>query len=278
MKKTILIAAVLVAMVSCNKTLIETPVSESDYGYINLGISADTEMIETKADGDDTREYSNIALNTYQIALYNSNDIPVWEDEWIMYNQDNIDNTDLWKVPAGNYSFDVKNMDAADANGTGANNKGQKLIGLKSKHQFEVKAGIDNEVTIKCEPINSCVTVAHNLSEAVFTNPVIKLTCGTAVYNSMVWGHLEANAVYCAPSTNVTYELVVTMAADSSIKRKYVNENPITTAIGTWTKIDFTSDTTDGAIKVTIQYTDQFGATQTVTNKIDPFEGTVVSE
>ena len=47
MKKAFFLAAALVAMVGCNKTIIESPVS--DYRYISLGVSADTEMVATKA-------------------------------------------------------------------------------------------------------------------------------------------------------------------------------------------------------------------------------------
>lgn len=49
MKKTIIIAAALVAMTACNKNLIEVS-SVDGFGYINLGVSADTELVVTKAE------------------------------------------------------------------------------------------------------------------------------------------------------------------------------------------------------------------------------------
>ena len=46
MKKAFFLAAALVAMVGCNKTIIESPVAnEADYGYINFDVTADTEMV-----------------------------------------------------------------------------------------------------------------------------------------------------------------------------------------------------------------------------------------
>ena len=48
MKKTIILAAALVAMTACNKSIIETSNPADGYGFIELGITADTEMVVTK--------------------------------------------------------------------------------------------------------------------------------------------------------------------------------------------------------------------------------------
>ena len=65
MKKTIIFAAALAAMTACNKSLIENVNPADSYGFIDLGITADTEMVVTKAgcvmDAD--------ALATYNVTL-----------------------------------------------------------------------------------------------------------------------------------------------------------------------------------------------------------------
>ena len=63
MKKTIIAAAALVAMVGCNKGIIETPTAEAELGYINLGVNTDTEMVVNK--GITTEAY----LSGYNITL-----------------------------------------------------------------------------------------------------------------------------------------------------------------------------------------------------------------
>ena len=52
MKKIMIAAAVLAALTACNKTLIEGPMADSEYGYINLGVTADTEMEVTNKAGE----------------------------------------------------------------------------------------------------------------------------------------------------------------------------------------------------------------------------------
>ena len=59
MKKIMIAAAALVAMTACNKTLIEGPVADSEYGYINFGLSSDMEIVDTKAVVSQTGDGAN---------------------------------------------------------------------------------------------------------------------------------------------------------------------------------------------------------------------------
>ena len=65
MKKIIIFAAALAAMTACNKSVFETAAPSEGFGYINLGISADAEMVVTKA----PTTPSSDALANYTVTL-----------------------------------------------------------------------------------------------------------------------------------------------------------------------------------------------------------------
>ena len=90
MKKTIIMAAVLVAMVGCNKSIIESPVADSDYGYINLGVTAETEMVLTKG------IITEADLAGYKVNLLKDGmQLDGWPKAYSSITDAN------WKVPAG---------------------------------------------------------------------------------------------------------------------------------------------------------------------------------
>ena len=95
MKKTIVIAAAIVAMTACNKTIIETPMA--DYGSISLGVAADTEMVVTKS-GTLTAE----AAKDYIITLSGSQ--KNWEKAFSEISDDDR------KMAAGTYIMTAKNI------------------------------------------------------------------------------------------------------------------------------------------------------------------------
>lgn len=268
MKKTLLIAAAFVALTACNKTLIETQVPESDYGYINLGITADTEMVETKATG------SVSASDGYSLFLKDASNNSVWkgqtyadDDGYVDYNSTNIANESIWTVPAGTYTLVAENMTEAEA----LVNKGFKR--LKGEVEKVVNAGLTTNFPIVCKPVNSLVTANHTLDSQIFANPQLKLTAGERSFDNIEWGHDEANGVFYSAGTSVTWELIVTLAADNKTKKKYTST--LTTIEGKWSQINFSSDNTDGTINVSITYDDSFGEPTTSTVEIKPLEGIV---
>lgn len=274
MKKTIIAAAALVAMVGCNKTLIEAPMTDSNYGYINLGITADTEMVVTKATGDVTED------DNYLVAIFDASSKPIWNESdganegYILYNEENIANEDLWTRPAGSYKIDVKNMTDAAA----LEERGKKQIGLSSYQEFTVKSGVENTVNVSCAPINSYVTANHDLSNQVFVDPVISLVKSGQEYE-LVWGHYEPTSekeygVYYSGGTEVTYKLDVTMFGTTT-KKRYTET--ITTQSGKWTQINFTSNNSDGTIIVSITYNDSYGDPVEITQEIKPLEGEIIT-
>ena len=281
MKKTILVAAALVAMVSCNKTLIETPVSESDYGYINLGISADTEMIETKASVTDD------ALNNYRVVLKKDNNPETVVESWSNFDGNvngyltystvtNPINADiLWKVPAGKYKIYVENKEENNCY-TGV---GEAYInGVGS---VDVVAGISTECSVSCAPKNSKVTAVYgdkfaqsfkvaslNFSIKESDTRIVPLVVGNG-------NHDAAAAAFFKASTTLTWTLIAELANDDTDK---TYTSSFTTEAGKWTKITFNSgNTTDGKISITITADDGFNGGKTYTYELDPFSDDVTT-
>lgn len=141
MKKTIIAAAALVAMTACNKSLIEVaPVQE--YGRISLGVTADTEMVVTKA-----TELDATAAANYIISLNGS------QKEWTKAFSaiTDADRT----MPAGSYTMQAKNIsDEAAVAGNGA----MQLVSPVT--DVTVAAGNNTPVTLACTVANSKITVA----------------------------------------------------------------------------------------------------------------------
>lgn len=284
MKKTILIAAALVAMVSCNKTLIETPVSESDYGYINLGISADTEMIETKAPvtGDD--------LNNYRVVLKKvDNSVETVVDSWNSFtgsdsgyltystvtNSANADQ--LWKVPAGEYKIYVENKVETNCY-SGA---GEAYI--SGEGSVTVVAGISNSCNVSCTPKNSKVTAVYG-TEFAQSFDVASLSFSLKESDSrtvaLVVGngnHDTAAAAFFNANTSLTWTLTAELENDNTNTKKNYTSS-FTTEAGKWTKITFNSgNTTDGKISFTITVDDGFNGGATYTYTLDPFSDDVTT-
>lgn len=256
MKKTIIAAAALVAMTACNKTLIETPMTDSNYGYINLGITADTEMVVTKAEPD----FSN-----YNVSLYSGADL-----KWTKEYKDIVN--DDWTVPAGTYKIYVENLTADEA--APASEKGSVRV-AGTVENISVKAGFETPVNISCKPINSQVTVgyAEGFTD-IFKTPVVAITDQSRSFD-MTWGHVQNNAVFYAAGSQLSWTLSVSMenASGQTINKTYNSESPITTEADKWTQINFSSDSANGTISITITVDGEIDTITTIPVIIDPFEG-----
>lgn len=264
MKKAFFLAATLVAMVGCNKTIIENPVS--GYGYISLGVSADTEMVATK--GIETEA----VLDGYTITLINTDNK---ETIWSKVVGD-INNDADWKVPAGNYKITVTNYSEKFYSGKGA-------VHVYGEVTVGVTAGQTASCTVNCEPINSMVSFSADES---FTN-VFQDYSITVVEGSLVEGtpeegtrtvtmsvaatHTASDAAYFEPGT-LTWVLTATpkLGNKESEYRKIFE-----TIAGKWTQITFSSNNADGQIGVvTIIVDDSFDEKDAVHTEeiVNPFE------
>ena len=168
MKKTIIAAAALVAMTACNKTLIETPMTDSEYGYINLGITADTEMVVTKA-GETT---------DYLVALWkvDTKSTEKINDDTFTSIVDFCKLTDFTnKQPKGTYYMEAQNVLPGEAHPAGGA-KGQIHRYGKSEY-FTLEAGKSSDVRIETEIQNTGVTVDYTEGfKEVFPSAEVKVT------------------------------------------------------------------------------------------------------
>lgn len=252
MKKTIIAAAALVAMVGCNKGIIENPSVEADFGYINLGINTETEMVVTKglATNDDLAGY-NITLKKGGVTL--------WTKE---YEEAVVDNS-IWKVEAGNYSVYVENLTVEEAY-----NDEKGTVHVSGETPVTVTAGVATPCNVTCTPQNSMVTfIKTDDFDVVFDEPSVSVKeSDTRTVDGMTIGktHDKANAAYFEP-VELTWTLTAKLNGETKIYTK-----SITAEKAKWAQVTFTTGSTDGQINVTITVDGQITDTQVVTATIDP--------
>lgn len=284
MKKTLFIATALVLMVGCNKSLIETPVSESEYGYINLGITADTEMeVVTKSSPSET----------YRVKLEKKdgeNWTNQWTEGWINYG---ALNATLLTVPAGTYRFTVENIDGTkiyDAN----HSNGQMYVKGTSA-EFSVTSGKSVTTSVVCSIQNSKVVIKKGTNfDTYFRDSELEITAKTssdaasATTFTMDWANAvdtqKYKEVYLPAGTSVIWRLKAVRkdSETSTTKYQYTNENKgegyvVTTVQGKCTEITLTPSTGgNGVINVTIS-TDESYTDETHSALIDPIAGEVIN-
>lgn len=246
MKKTILFAAVLVAMTACNKTIIETPMA--DYGYISLGVSADTEMVATKAISTDAE------LAGYTITLINLINTDKTQTVWSkVYGTDEFADAD-WKVPAGNYMVTVTNH----TDDFYSQNDGKGAVRVYGESTVAVTAGTTKDCTVACVPVNSMVSFAADKSFTdVFSSYSVTVVESDDRSVDMTIGsaHESANAAYFEPGT-----LTWILTATPKLGSESIYTKTFTATAAKWTQMTFSSNNADGQISV---------VTITVDNTID---------
>ena len=255
MKKTIIIAAALVAMTACNKSLIEVSPVENGYGYISLGVTTDSEMVVTKGEG----ETQTVDLSGYNVTLKQGETLK-WSKEYSEITPDDL------KQSAGTYTLYVENLteeEAAPAEAKGA-------VRVAGSADVIVKAGINNEVSVNCEAINSRVTVANNFTEGVFTAAELTITDGERAL-PMSWGHTEENGAYYSAGKTLTWTLNVTLS--NGAKKTYSDPEATTTVAKNWTQINFSNSSTNGNILVEIIVDGTISEKIEVSETIDPLGG-----
>lgn len=257
MKKTFFAAAALVAMVSCNKTLIETP--ESEFGYIDLGISADTEMITTKAEQTVSQSGSK-----YLLTLIRTD---VSETKFQNKEYGQLDPSVDLKVAAGTYTFSAQNIKETDAeNSYGA-------LRLYGEHaNLNVIAGGNTPASIKCTPANAMVTVdvAENFGNT-FKEYSISLIDGNRNLSITNLGHEDTNDKTVTKSFfNIDDEALywqVCAKVNDETQSKYFKSS-FTVETGKHHKITLAPGT-NGTISVTITADDELTSID-VSATVDP--------
>lgn len=303
MKKTLLIAAAFVALTACNKTLIETQVPESDYGYINLGITADTEMEVAATKADESTPTYKSADGTYRVKLEKKGTSDSWEacwsdlssgngvltNGWVTYAYLKTNKDNLLKVSAGTYKISAENIDGTQIYVDHVN--GQMHVSGNSG-EFAVEAGKSVTKSFNCSIQNSRVIFKKGDNfDSYFKNSQIKLKAKIspsveATTFNMDWenGNTENtyNEVYLPANTEVIWTLSAIRkdSEESTTRYSYTNENKgdsykITTSKGQCTIIELTPSTDGkGVINISINTNEDYNDNE-ITTTIDPIAGTV---
>lgn len=283
MKKIMIAAAVLAALTACNKTLIESPVADSEYGYLDFGISADTEMTVATKSG-----VSADALNDYYVILKKvtegNNNTQIFRKKY-----SEIDEIDK-RVAAGTYFLELENLSAADAHKDGE--KGYMRIYGISDENATLTAGGTASLSAHGTVVNTAVTVDYdpqsNFSN-IFKEAKVTITSSSRSYvfygDNVVeskpsnLGHTLPNGVFFPANTSSgeNYYAAATIKIEAKVNNvaKTFDNISRNLARATWNKITLASGT-NGTLTITITADDAMvDAPETIT--IDPVTGTVIT-
>lgn len=251
MKKTIIAATVLVALTACNKSIIEVaPVQE--YGTISLGVTADTEMVVTKA-----TELDATAAANYIISLNGS------QKSWTKAFSGITDEDRT--MPAGSYTMQAKNISDEEAV---AGNGAMQLVSPVT--DVTVAAGNNTPVTLDCKVANSKITVATAAGFSdVFTlgeDPVV-FTAGERNVALTPGAHAEAEVAWFNVG-QVTWTLTAKVNSTNTVK---TYTGSFDAAAAKWNQLTFQAGA-DGTISLTITV-DETITEVPVTETINPLGG-----
>ena len=271
MKKIFIFAAALAAMTACNKNVLAPGLSDDDYGFIALGLDADTEIIATKAQTTVEKNGSE-----YNVTLYKkdrSNFTTVWTKEY-----KDIAASDL-KQPAGTYKIYAENYNE-DESLTANSNYGDVRVTGESA-EIVLAAGDTKSATVACSPVNAKVSIAYAKGfTSTFTSPTVYISDGTRnlemePYNesgqtgSIAYFSVSTESTESTESTTeITYSLTATV---NNKQKKWTGKVNITAK--KWNKITFSSQN-NGSFEITITADDQINDPFDVPEELDPLAGT----
>lgn len=278
MKKIIIFAAALAAMTACNKSVLETATPSEGFGYINLGISTDTEMVITKAGGEET---TTPDLSNYMVGLFKSDGNAVWSDD-----QTNIKNgyakysyvtaneqANLWKVPAGTYTVKVNDGNATTVYDA-TNTLGK--VRVEGSNTVTVTAGVSSNCSVTCTPANAKISfITTEAFNKVFTSPSVSLkvkndeSSASKSYGTPGASFESAAQAYFEPVT-ITWTLAANIG--SNVKNY---SNDITLVKAKWTQVTFTTSSTNGSISLNIVVNGNITDTINLNVTIDPITGAI---
>ena len=234
MKKIIVFAAALAALVSCNKSVIVSSVEADELGFISLGISTSDVMVETKA------LTANTSLAGYNITLTNKKTSETWTEEY----ETAVANADLWKVAPGTYTIKVENKSESEVY---PNNTSAGEIRIAGQKDVTVTAGKTSECTVSCQPVNAKVSFcATSDFLSIFSAPSVSVTNGTRTVDLGTVGGDFGKAAFYNPG-KITWNLTATVDGKS---KNYSGE--LTLVANQWSKVTFNTSSTNGIISIEI--------------------------
>ena len=232
MKKFIVFAAALAALVSCNKSVIVSSVEADEPGFISLGISTSDVMVETKG------LTANADLAGYNITLINKTTSQTWTKEY----KDAVADADLWKVAPGTYTIKVENKTEEEVYRTSAGE-----VRIAGEAEVTVKAGQTSTCTVNCQPVNAKVSFcATSQFFEVFSAASVSVTDGTrSVDLGSVGTDFGAEAFY--NPGEITWNL---SAKIGETTKPY--SGVVKLSAKKWSKVTFGTSSTNGVINITI--------------------------
>ena len=232
MKKFIVFAAALAALVSCNKSVIVSSVEAEEPGFISLGISTSDVMVETKGLA------TNANLTGYNITLINkSTSTTVWTKEYADAQAESV-----WKVAPGTYTIKVENKTEEEVYRTSAGE-----VRIAGQTDVTVNAGQTSDCTVNCQPVNAKVSFcASSDFLKIFKDPSVSVTDGTRTVSLETVGESFGKAAFYNPG-EITWNLSATVDGNS---KNFSGK--LTLVAKQWSKVTFNTSSTNGVISITI--------------------------
>lgn len=236
MKKIIVFAAALAALVSCNKSVIVSSVEADEPGFISLGISTSDVMVETKG------LTANADLTNYNITLIDNDtpSKPLWTKEYADAQAENV-----WKVAPGTYTIKVENktMDEVYPDNTSAGE-----VRIAGQTEVTVEAGRTSTCTVNCQPVNSKVSFCATSDFLnIFKDPSVSVTYGKRTVSLSTVTTSQGIPAYFEP-VEITWNLSATVDGQS---KGYSGK--LTLVAKQWSKVTFNTSSTNGVINITIE-------------------------
>ena len=234
MKKIIVFAAALAALVSCNKSVIVSSVEADEPGFISLGISTSDVMVETKG------LTANASLDGYNITLINKT---TSEELWTKKYADALSES-VWKVAPGTYTIKVENKTEKEVY---PNNTSAGEIRIAGQTDVTVTAGKTSTCTVNCQPVNAKVSFcATSDFLKIFKDPSVSVTGGTRTVDLGTVGETLGSAAFYNPG-EITWNLSATVDGQS---KSY--SGTLTLVAKQWSQVTFNTSSTNGVISITI--------------------------
>lgn len=251
MKKIIIFAAALAALVSCNKSIIVSSVEAEEPGFISLGISTSDVMVETKGLA------TNANLDGYNITLINNDtpSKPLWTKEYADAQAESV-----WKVAPGTYTIKVENKTEEEVYRTSAGE-----VRIAGEAEVTVKAGQTSNCTVNCQPVNAKVSFCASSDFLnIFKSPTVSVTDGTRTVSLGTVTTSQGTPAYFEP-VEITWKLSATVDGQS---KNYSGK--LTLVAKQWSKVTFGTSSTNGVIGITIKVNGEM-TSENETVEVDPW-------
>ena len=259
MKKIIIFAAALAALVSCNKSVIVSSVEADEPGFISLGISTSDVMVETKGLA------ANADLTGYNITLINKT---TSEELWTKKYADALSES-VWKVAPGTYTIKVENKSESEVY---PNTSSAGEIRIAGQTDVTVNAGQTSICSIACSPVNA--KISFNA-----TSEFLSMFQGATVSVTGSKRTAELGSVTTSFGTEAFFnpmEVRWTLKASVfSVAQEY--SGVVTLEAAKWSKVTFKTNSTNGIISLEISVNGEITDIIPLDVTIDPSTGGVTT-